>query len=97
MGFLVDDQQGEKARRELGAIVDTFREALDRCVLLRLIAIALTAHRMRKDTRSALLLSKKAIESHRTAHRDELLSLAGVLKEKEGNQNNYGTSNEKFG
>ncbi|EDR08047.1 uncharacterized protein LACBIDRAFT_297676 [Laccaria bicolor S238N-H82] len=77
----VNDQQGEKARRELGAIVDTSREALDR---------------MRKDTRSALLISKKAIESQRTAHRDELLSLAGILKE-EGNQSNYGASNEKFG
>jgi protein transport protein SEC20 len=96
LGFLVDDQQGEKARRELRAIVDTFREALDRYGSSSLIETALTVRRMRKDTRSALLLSKKAIESQRTAHRDELLSLAGVLKEKEENHHS-GASDEKFG
>jgi len=63
----VDDQKGAQARRELQHTVDGFTATLAS---------------LRKDSRSALLASKRAIDSQAKSRREELLG-STVLKEKQ--------------
>ncbi|KAF8971834.1 Sec20-domain-containing protein [Flammula alnicola] len=70
---MVDDQPGEKNRRELRELVNDFQQKLDS---------------LRKDTRAALLASKRTIDSRTKSNRDELLAFSSILTEKQ-------TSSEK--
>ncbi|KAF5313071.1 hypothetical protein D9619_002536 [Psilocybe cf. subviscida] len=71
--MMVDDQQGEKTRRELWEIVSGFRGKVET---------------LRRDTRAALLASKKAIDSRARSNREELLAFSSTPMEKQ-------TSSEK--
>ncbi|KAF9535608.1 Sec20-domain-containing protein [Crepidotus variabilis] len=59
----VDDLSGEKNRRDLKGIVDDFKSKLDR---------------LRRDTRTALLASKRVIDSKSKSNRDELLATSSI-------------------
>ncbi|KAH7922756.1 hypothetical protein BV22DRAFT_1106445 [Leucogyrophana mollusca] len=72
LDVLVGDQRSEKARKELRGRVDAFRESLAS---------------LRRDSRAALLASKRAIDSQSRSNREELLR-SSVLRETQ-------TSNEK--
>ncbi|KAL4071416.1 hypothetical protein V8B97DRAFT_1871049 [Scleroderma yunnanense] len=67
LDVLVDDQRTERARRGLRLQVDTFRNTLDE---------------LRKDSRAAVLASKRAIDAQQRSHREELLSLPPTINEK---------------
>ncbi|KAF8195110.1 Sec20-domain-containing protein [Pholiota molesta] len=64
LGMMVDDQQGEKTRRELREIVNDLQGKLES---------------LRKDTRAALLASKRAIDANLKSNRDELLTFSAVM------------------
>ncbi|KDR85819.1 hypothetical protein GALMADRAFT_234910 [Galerina marginata CBS 339.88] len=68
LDIMVDDQQGEKNRRELREIVVEFRKQLDS---------------LRRDTRGALLASKRAIDLRSKSNKEELLTFSSVLSEKQ--------------
>ncbi|EKM58156.1 uncharacterized protein PHACADRAFT_90155 [Phanerochaete carnosa HHB-10118-sp] len=61
------DQNGERSRKELRRVVDELEEALAS---------------MRKESRAALLASKRAIDASGTSNREELLRSSAV-KEKQ--------------
>ncbi|KAI0064328.1 Sec20-domain-containing protein [Artomyces pyxidatus] len=63
----IDDQRGERTRRDLKGVVESFEEDV---------------RRLRKDTRAALLTSKKAIDAQSSSTREELLR-SSVMKEKQ--------------
>ncbi|KAG6819698.1 hypothetical protein H0H93_009492 [Arthromyces matolae] len=67
----VGDQRGEKSRAELRQIVEEFQSSL--------------AH-LRRDSRAALLTSKKAIDSQRKSQREELLASSVVSEKAEPNE-----------
>ncbi|KAJ7180951.1 hypothetical protein C8R46DRAFT_841906, partial [Mycena filopes] len=71
LGFLVDDQKGAKNRRELKGIVDDLNHSLAN---------------PRREVRSALLESKRSIDSLSKSHRDELLSSNAVSETRELNE-----------
>ncbi|KAJ7512673.1 Sec20-domain-containing protein [Mycena galericulata] len=71
LGVLVDDQKGAKNRRELKGIVDAFNEDLAR---------------LRRDARSALLASKRTIDSLGNSHREELLNPSSVSEKRDLNE-----------
>ncbi|KIM45396.1 hypothetical protein M413DRAFT_442068 [Hebeloma cylindrosporum] len=73
LDMMVDDLQGGKLRKELREIVTDFQKKLER---------------LRKDTRAALLASKRAIDSRAKSNRDELLTFSSAFSEKQ-------TSSEK--
>jgi protein transport protein SEC20 len=73
LSVLVGDQKGERNRRELGQVVAELEEALAR---------------LRKDSRTALLSSKRAIDSQNQSRRDELLNSSAL--------NNKQVQNEKI-
>ena len=85
---MVDDLQGEKKRKELWGIVDEFKTKLERwCSPSLLPNFDLIAGKLslRKDTRTALLTSKRAIDSRSKSNRDELLAFSSsqeILNEK---------------
>ncbi|KAH7910257.1 Sec20-domain-containing protein [Hygrophoropsis aurantiaca] len=72
LDVLVDDQRSERSRRELRERVDTFRESLSS---------------IKRDSRAALLASKRSIDLQSRSQREELLR-SSVLREAK-------TSNEK--
>ncbi|KAJ2925392.1 hypothetical protein H1R20_g11719, partial [Candolleomyces eurysporus] len=59
LSLMIDDQSGERARKELKRIVQKFTDEL---------------HELRAQTRIAILTSKKAVEAHQRSNRDELFS-----------------------
>ncbi|RXW11355.1 hypothetical protein EST38_g14500, partial [Candolleomyces aberdarensis] len=59
LSLMIDDQSGERARKELKGIVQKFTDEL---------------HELRAQTRIAILTSKKAVEAHQRSNRDELFS-----------------------
>ncbi|KAK0435138.1 Sec20-domain-containing protein [Armillaria borealis] len=65
LDLLVGDQRGEKNRRDLQQIVDSFKHALGS---------------LRKDTRAAILESKRAIDALSRSNRDELLKSSAVTE-----------------
>ncbi|EED83128.1 predicted protein [Postia placenta Mad-698-R] len=67
----VDDQRTERDRRELRRIVEEFRAALVS---------------LKKDTRAALLASKRAIDSKQVSNRDELLRSSAVREKQDLNE-----------
>lgn len=67
LDVLVDDQRTERARRELRLRVDTFRDTLNE---------------LRKDSRAAVLASKRAIDAQQRSQREELLSKPPPINEK---------------
>ncbi|PSR76589.1 hypothetical protein PHLCEN_2v8347 [Hermanssonia centrifuga] len=67
----VDDEKGERNRKELRLVVDEFREGLAR---------------LRKDTRAALLASKRAIDATASSNRDELLRSSAVRETQDLNE-----------
>ncbi|KAH8101157.1 Sec20-domain-containing protein [Cristinia sonorae] len=67
----VDDLKGERSRRELRVVVSSFRDSLTR---------------MRKETRSALLTSKRAIDANSTSNREELFRSAAVREKQDLNE-----------
>ncbi|KAJ7033750.1 Sec20-domain-containing protein [Mycena alexandri] len=71
LDVLVDDQKGSKNRRELKGIVEDLNERLAN---------------LRREARSALLESKRTIDSLRKSHRDELLSSNAVSEKREFNE-----------
>ncbi|KAJ7692336.1 Sec20-domain-containing protein [Mycena metata] len=71
LDVLVDDQKGSKNRRELKAIVQELNENLAN---------------LRREARSALLESKRTIDSLSKSHRDELLSSNVVSEKREFNE-----------
>ncbi|KAF9219490.1 hypothetical protein BS17DRAFT_789124 [Gyrodon lividus] len=72
LGVLVDDQRGERARRELRARVNGHLKTLDH---------------LRKDSRAAVLASKRAIDAQSRSQREELFRSFTVPEK--------GPSNEK--
>ncbi|KAI6106922.1 Sec20-domain-containing protein [Pisolithus croceorrhizus] len=67
LDVLVDDQRTERARRQLRARVDAFRDTLDN---------------LRKDARGAILVSKRAVDAQRQSQREDLLGSPSTLSEK---------------
>ncbi|KAF9478090.1 Sec20-domain-containing protein [Pholiota conissans] len=63
LDIMVDDQQGEKNRKELREIVNDLQRKLES---------------LRKDTRAALLASKRAIDANQKASREELLTFSAA-------------------
>ncbi|GJE85493.1 Sec20-domain-containing protein [Phanerochaete sordida] len=63
LDIAVDDQNGERSRKELRRIVDEYKGVLAS---------------MRKESRAALLASKRAIDASGTSNREELLRSAAV-------------------
>ncbi|KAG5339776.1 hypothetical protein C0989_003576 [Termitomyces sp. Mn162] len=61
----IGDQRGEKNRAEMRRIVDEFQSDLAR---------------LRRDSRAALLASKRAIDSQRRSQREELLASSAVTE-----------------
>jgi protein transport protein SEC20 len=76
LDMMVDDLQGEKTRRELRGIVGDLKTKLERCrPFYYVIIFSLKhTHSVRTDSRTALLTSKRNIESRNKSNRDELLS-----------------------
>ncbi|KAF7344582.1 Protein transport protein sec20 [Mycena sanguinolenta] len=70
LDVLVDDQNGSKNRRELKAIVDDFNENLAN---------------LRRESRTALLESKRTIDSLSKSNREELLSSSAVSEKRNSN------------
>ncbi|KAJ6488034.1 Sec20-domain-containing protein, partial [Mycena sanguinolenta] len=70
LDVLVDDQKGSKNRRELKAIVDDFNENLAN---------------LRRESRTALLESKRTIDSLSKSNREELLSSSAVSEKRDSN------------
>ncbi|KAJ4490135.1 Sec20-domain-containing protein [Lentinula aciculospora] len=68
---MVDDQKGQKNRRELKIQAEGYKEALDT---------------LRKDYRSALLLSKRTIDSSNVSSRAELLTSTVVRDGRDVNE-----------
>ncbi|KAH9833336.1 Sec20-domain-containing protein [Rhodofomes roseus] len=64
----VDDQRTERDRRELWQVVDEFRADLAS---------------LKKDTRAALLASKRAIDANQLSNRDELLRSSAVTEKQD--------------
>ncbi|KAF7360395.1 Sec20-domain-containing protein [Mycena venus] len=71
LDVLVEDQKGPKNRRELKAIVDDFNENLVN---------------LRRESRTALLESKRTIDSLSKSHRDELFSSSAVSEKRDFNE-----------
>ncbi|KAJ7359224.1 Sec20-domain-containing protein, partial [Mycena albidolilacea] len=71
LDVLVDDQKGSKNRRELKAIVDDFNENLVN---------------LRRESRTALLESKRTIDSLSKSNREELLSSSAVSEKRDFNE-----------
>ncbi|KAF5379216.1 hypothetical protein D9615_005882 [Tricholomella constricta] len=67
----VEDQRGEKSRVELRRIVDELQEDLAQ---------------LRRDSRAALLTSKRAIDSQSKSQRDELLASSAVAEKRNTNE-----------
>lgn len=67
----VGDQRGEKSRMELSRIVDELREGLAQ---------------LRRDSRAALLASKRAVDSQSKSQRDELLASSAVTEKRNVNE-----------
>ncbi|KAI0739025.1 Sec20-domain-containing protein [Daedaleopsis nitida] len=67
----VEDQRTERARRELRQVVNDFQETLNG---------------LRKDTRAAVLASKRAIDAQHSSRRDELLRSSAVRDEQTLNE-----------
>ncbi|KAL4249862.1 Sec20-domain-containing protein [Abortiporus biennis] len=67
LGIAVDDQRRERDRNELRHIVEDLQHTLAR---------------LRKDSRSALLVSKRAIDANSLSNREELLQ-SSAMKEKQ--------------
>ncbi len=84
----VDDEKGERNRKELRLVVDEFREGLARYVGSNLKCDNLTriSGRLRKDTRAALLASKRAIDATASSNRDELLQSSAVRETQDLNE-----------
>ncbi|KAJ2914811.1 hypothetical protein MD484_g5609, partial [Candolleomyces efflorescens] len=57
LSLMIDDQSGERARKELKGVVQKFTDEL---------------HELRAQTRTAILTSKKAVEARQRSNRDEL-------------------------
>ncbi|KAF9262372.1 hypothetical protein L218DRAFT_903762 [Marasmius fiardii PR-910] len=72
LDILVDDQRGEKNRRELRRIVEEKREQLNR---------------LRRDSRAALLASKHTIDSMSLSNREELLRSSAVKEQTKASGN----------
>jgi len=85
---MVDDLHGEKKRKELWGIVDEFKTKLERWgspSLLPNFDLIAGKPSLRKDTRTALLTSKRVIDSRSKSNRDELLAFSSsqeILNEK---------------
>ncbi|KAI0720714.1 Sec20-domain-containing protein [Cerioporus squamosus] len=67
----VEDQRTERARRELRQVVEEFQATLAR---------------LRKDTRAAVLASKRAIDAQQTSRREELLRSSAVREKQTLNE-----------
>ncbi|EPT00578.1 hypothetical protein FOMPIDRAFT_1162936 [Fomitopsis schrenkii] len=67
----VDDQRTERDRRELRQVVDEFRADLAS---------------LKKETRAALLASKRAIDANQLSNRDELLRSSAVREKQDLNE-----------
>ncbi|THH28354.1 hypothetical protein EUX98_g5836 [Antrodiella citrinella] len=67
----VDDLRGERSRRELRVVVDEFQDSLVR---------------MRKESRNALLVSKRAVDAGKLSNRDELLRTSAVREKQDLNE-----------
>jgi len=67
----VDDQRVERDRRELRQVVDEFRADLAS---------------LKKDTRAALLASKRVIDTNQVSNRDELLRSSAVREKQDLNE-----------
>jgi len=71
LDVLVDDQKGSKNRRELKAIVDDFNESLAN---------------LRRESRTALLESKRTIDSLSKSQREELFRSSAVSEKRDFNE-----------
>ncbi|KAI0090487.1 Sec20-domain-containing protein [Irpex rosettiformis] len=71
LGIAVDDQKGDRNKRELRRIVDEYREVLAS---------------FRKESRGALLTSKRAIDAKRTSNREELFRSNAVREKQDLNE-----------
>ncbi|KAK7044653.1 Sec20-domain-containing protein [Favolaschia claudopus] len=71
LDFLVDDQKGPKNRRELRDIVDGLKDSLAN---------------LRREGRTALLESKRTIDSLSKSHREELLTSSAVSEKHDTNE-----------
>ncbi|KAG6901599.1 hypothetical protein C0995_010160 [Termitomyces sp. Mi166 len=67
----IGDQRGEKNRAELRRIVDEFQSDLVK---------------LRRDSRAALLISKRAIDSQKGSQREELLASSAVTEKANSNE-----------
>jgi len=63
LDIAVDDQKGERSRKELRQVVNEFKEVLSN---------------LRKESRSALLASKRAMDAEKSSNREELLGSAAA-------------------
>ncbi|KAM6503614.1 Sec20 domain containing protein [Amanita muscaria] len=70
LDLLVWDQKGEKNKRDLKGIVDSFKEELVK---------------LRQESRAALLASKKNIDSQSRSRREELVGSAVVAEQRQAN------------
>ncbi|KIL63131.1 hypothetical protein M378DRAFT_179389 [Amanita muscaria Koide BX008] len=73
LDLLVWDQKGEKNKRDLKGIVDSFKEEL------------VKGGRLRQESRAALLASKKNIDSQSRSRREELVGSAVVAEQRQAN------------
>ncbi|KAL6300419.1 Sec20-domain-containing protein [Sparassis latifolia] len=71
LDIAVDDQASERDRQELRQIVDEFRDALTS---------------LRKDTRAAVLASKRVIDANQLSSREELLRSSAVTEKQTLNE-----------
>ncbi|KAJ7266956.1 Sec20-domain-containing protein [Mycena haematopus] len=71
LDVLIDDQKGSKNRRELKAIVDDFD---------------LNLTNLRRESRTALLESKRTIDSFSKSNREELFSSSAVSEKRDFNE-----------
>ncbi|TCD65729.1 hypothetical protein EIP91_002258 [Steccherinum ochraceum] len=67
----LDEIQGDRARKELKAVAGEFKEALAR---------------MRKESRGALLASKRTIDANKVSNREELLGSSAVREKQDLNE-----------
>lgn len=70
LDLLVWDQKGEKNKRDLKGVVDSFKEELVK---------------LRQESRAALLASKKNIDSQSRSRREELVGSAAVAEQRQAN------------
>jgi protein transport protein SEC20 len=84
--MMVDDLHGEKKRKVLWGIVDDFKTKLERWgspSLLPNFDLIAGKLSLRKDIRTALLTSKRAIDSRSKSNRDELLAFSSTQEKQE--------------